>query len=232
MAKKNNKAVKATKPNADQNNGENVGKAVSKTEQFFTKYDSLITWIMVGVIVLIFGIYAFNKWVMKPQREEAAAQTFVAERYFREDNFDAALNGDGNNLGFLDIIKHYGAKGGSDVYFYTGICEMQKGNYQDAIKYLKKYKSDDAVTAARAISNIGDCYANLGDNAKSLTYYKEAIAKADNDFTAKYMLKAGIMCEELGDNASALKYYNDIKVKYPQTYEAYEIDKYIARISK
>lgn len=46
------------------------------------------------------------------------------------------------------------------------------------------------------------------------------------------MLKAGIMCEELGDNATALKYYNDIKVKYPQTYEAYEIDKYIARISK
>jgi tetratricopeptide (TPR) repeat protein len=231
MAKKN-KPTKATKSTADQNNGENVGTAVSKTEQFFTKYDTLITWIMVGIIVVVFGVYAINKWVMKPQREEAAAQSFVAERYFRQDNFDAALNGDGNNLGFLDIIKHYGDKGGSDVYFYTGICEMQKGNYQDAIKYLKKYKSDDPVTAARALCNLGDCYANLGDNSKSLNYYKQAIAKADNDFTANYMLKAGIMCEELGDNATALKYYNDIKVKYPQTYEAYEIDKYIARISK
>lgn len=140
MAKKN-KPTKATKSTADQNNGENVGTAVSKTEQFFTKYDTLITWIMVGIIVVVFGVYAINKWVMKPQREEAAAQSFVAERYFRQDNFDAALNGDGNNLGFLDIIKHYGDKGGSDVYFYTGICEMQKGNYQDAIKYLRNTRA-------------------------------------------------------------------------------------------
>lgn len=233
MANKSTKAnKKAEAAAAEPKNGEKVAKAVSKSEQFFQKYDSLLTWILVGIIVVIFGIYAINKWVMKPQRIEAASQSFVAERYFRQDDFDKALNGDGNSLGFLDIIKKYGAKGGRDVYFYAGICEYRQGNYEEAVKYLKKYKCDEPVAAARALSNIGDCYVNMDDNATALTYYKKAVAKGDNQFAAKYMLKAGIVCEELGKNDEALKFYNDIKVKYPQTYEAYEIDKYISRISK
>ncbi|MCI2081640.1 MAG: tetratricopeptide repeat protein [Bacteroidales bacterium] len=232
MANKSKKAKKKTTKANEANNEENVGTAVSKTELFFQKYDKLLTWILVGIIVVIFGIYAVNKWVRKPKREEATSQTFVAERYFRQDEFGKALNGDGNNLGFLDIIKHYGAMGGEDVYFYTGICEYNQGNYEEAIMYLKKYKSKEPVTAARALCNIGDSYVNLNDNENALKYYKKAIEKADNPFTAKYMLKAGIICEELGENDEALKYYNDIKIKYPQTYEAYEIDKYISRITK
>jgi len=38
------------------------------------------------------------------------------------------------------------------------------------------------------------------------------------------------MYEELGDKENAIKAYEEIKVKYPQTVEGYEIDKYISRI--
>jgi len=38
------------------------------------------------------------------------------------------------------------------------------------------------------------------------------------------------MYEELGDKESAIKAYEEIKVKYPQSVEGYEIDKYISRI--
>ena len=49
-------------------------------------------------------------------------------------------------------------------------------------------------------------------------------------YRAGYLLKAGTLCEEMGDDAQALKFYQEIKTRYPQTIEAYEIDKYISRI--
>ena len=60
---------------------------------------------------------------------------FPAEANFRNGEYDLALNGDGNVLGFSQIIDEYGAKGGKDVYLYAGLCELQLGNYQEAINF-------------------------------------------------------------------------------------------------
>ena len=49
-------------------------------------------------------------------------------------------------------------------------------------------------------------------------------------FAAGYLLKAGQVAEKLGENEKALGYYETIKDSYPQSMEAYDIDKYIARI--
>ena len=49
-------------------------------------------------------------------------------------------------------------------------------------------------------------------------------------FAAGYLLKAGIVAEKLGDNKKALGFYETIEDKYPQSMEAYEIGKYIARV--
>ena len=75
--------------------------------------------------------------------QEAMAQTFLAEQYFRADSFALALNGDGNAYGFKKIIDEYGTLAGEAVYFYAGICELQLGQYKNAIDYLKKYDGDD-----------------------------------------------------------------------------------------
>ena len=40
------------------------------------------------------------------------------------------------------------------------------------------------------------------------------------------------MYEELGEKDNAIKTYQEIKDKYPQTVEGYEIDKYISRIQQ
>jgi TolA-binding protein len=44
------------------------------------------------------------------------------------------------------------------------------------------------------------------------------------------LLKAGIVAEELGNNDKALEFYKEIQVKYPQTFEGYEVNKYISRL--
>ena len=49
-------------------------------------------------------------------------------------------------------------------------------------------------------------------------------------FAAGSLLKAGAVAEKLGQNDKALSYYEQIKDQYPQSMEAYDIDKYIGRI--
>ena len=209
---------------------ETVGEAVSRTEVFFKKNGKLIGYIGAGLVVVAAIIVLVIQFYSKPLKDEAVSQTFVAEQYFRAEDYDKALNGDGNSLGFIQIINEYGAKAGKAVYLYAGICELQLGNAAEAVGYLSKYSSKDPVLAARALACTADAYSMLEDYENALKYYLQAAGTADNIFTASYLLKAGIICEELGRNDEALAHYRVIKDKYPQTYEGFEIDKYITRI--
>lgn len=207
-----------------------VAQALSKSEEFFAKNRKLITIILLAIVVVVCLIFAYMKWIREPRRQEALGQLFPAEQYFRIDSFDLALNGDGNALGFKEIINQYKALPGKVVYFYAGVCELQLGNYQEAINYLAKFHANDDIIQARAFCNLGDAYVGLNNNQKALTYYLKAANYKDNAYAAYYYKKAGLMYEELGDKANALSTYQTIKNKYPQTLEAYEIDKYISRL--
>ena len=218
------------KNNQQEAQQEQVATTVSGVEEFFKKNQKVIEWVLIAVIVVVLGILAYNRWVLTPARQEAQAQMFPAEKQFREGNFEAALNGDGNILGFNQVIDQYGAKGGKSVYFYAGICNLQLGNYQEALDLLKKYNTKDKVMTGRKYCAMGDACSNLRDYAAALGWYKKAIAAEDNILAAGYLLKAGIVSEEMGDPDGALKFYKEIETKYPQTLEGYDIQKYISRI--
>jgi len=155
---------------------------------------------------------------------------YAAEQSFRAGEYELALAGDGNVLGFADVIKEYGAKAGKAVYFYAGVCELQAGNWEEAIKYLKKYNGKDAILAARAKACIGDAYVGLENYSEAVSCFEKAAACADNMFAAGYLQKAGVAYEALGQNDKALACYKKIKEYYPQSIEAYEIDKYISKL--
>jgi tetratricopeptide (TPR) repeat protein len=207
-----------------------IAEAVSKTDLFFKKYSKALIYTGVGLVVVAAIIFSVLQFYIKPMKKEAADQSFVAEQLFRAGNYETALNGDGNSLGFAQLIDEYGITGGKALYFYAGICELQLGNAQNAIDYLNKYKGNDKIISARAQACIGDAYITLENYDKALVHYNKAVSISDNAFAAAYLLKAGLLCEEMGNNAEALKKYEIIKEKYPQTYEGYEIDKYISRI--
>ena len=197
----------------EQERQERVNETVSKTDQFFRENKKTIYTILIALLVIGLAIVAYYKFYYQPKSREAAAQMFPAEANFRSGEFELALNGDGNVLGFSQIIDDFGGKAGKDVYFYAGVCELQLGNYQSAINYLKKYKGEESILKARALGCIGDAYTGLEDYKEALNYFDKAIAAGDNMFAATYMLKAGVVCEQLGDNAKALSYYKTIKDK-------------------
>jgi len=208
----------------------NVGQALNKTERFLQENGKTLTYVIAALVAVIALGFGYQYLYRVPLKKEALDQMFTAEQHFRADAFDLALNGDGNALGFLQIIDEYGSSAPRSVYFYSGICQLQLGNYKEAIVTLKKYKSDDPILYARSLCNIGDAYASLSQNSEALSYYKRAAAQSDNTFAAQYLMKAAFIEEENGNKDSAIKLYEEIKFKYPQSMEGYEADKYISRL--
>ena len=211
---------------------ENLEQTVSATEQFYNDNKKVIWGVVAAVLVIGLGILAYSKFIYQPKCVEAMQQAYPAETSFQEGEYELALNGDGNVLGFADIISEYGSKAGKAVYLYAGICELQLGNNEEALSYLKKYKGKEPILAARAKACEGDAYVALGDYAAAVRSYKAAVAVADNVFAAAYLVKQGTAHEALGQNAEALACYRAVEHDYPQSIEAYDIAKYIARVSE
>ena len=207
-----------------------VVEAVSRTELFFNSNKTAIIAIIAVLIIAGAGFFLWHKFGYMPQKAEAQEQMFPAEANFRAEEYELALNGDGNVLGFAQIIEEYDNKAGKAVYFYAGVCEYQLGNYTEAISYLSSYKGKDKILLARATACIGDSYVALNDYAKAVGYFEKAASIVENIYAAGYLLKAGVTYEELGQKDKALAAYKTIKDKYPQSMEGYDIDKYISRI--
>ena len=220
----------ANKPTEQELRQQNVAEAVSKTELFFQKNGKLIYGCVAAVLVIALAILAYNRFYLQPQKQKAQAEMFNAEQKFAQGDFQLALSGDDNNLGFADIIAKYGVKGGKAVYMYAGACALNLGQFEDAINYFKKYDGDDKILLARSQAGMGDAYVGLEDYKTALTWYEKAAATTDNMYAAGYLLKAGQVAEELGDKAKAIDCYKKVKDQYPQAPEAMDIDKYITRI--
>lgn len=208
-----------------------VESALTKSEQFLETNQKLIG-IVIGAIVLVSVAYlSLNKFYLEPRSKSAQEQMYVAQNYFEKDSFNLALNGDGSNPGFLDIIDDYGSTdAGNLAKYYAGITYLHLGKYDDAINYLKKFSTSDLLLGPVAVGAQGDAQLELGKADKALDLYTEAYKMNDNDLTTPvYMLKAGELLENSNKAADALKLYETIKLKYAETNEGRSIDKYIAR---
>ena len=83
---------------------EKVAETVSKTDRFFRENKKAIYGCLIALLVIGLAIMAYYKLYYQPKSEEAARQMYPAEASFRDGEFDLALNGDGNTLGFAQII--------------------------------------------------------------------------------------------------------------------------------
>ena len=221
----------AKKKSTQHDNVQDIESALTRTEQFIEDNQKLITYIVGGIVVVAAAFLGLNKFILQPREDEAQSQMFMAENYFEKDSFNLAINGDGNYLGFLDIIDDYGmTKSAKLANYYTGVSYLRLGEYQEAINYLGKFKTDDILLASVKEGSMGDAYSELGDDKKALQHYINATSASDNNFTTPiYLMKAAAIYENQGEPAKALEFYNRIKNEYPDTNEGQNVEKYIAR---
>lgn len=217
---------------SDQDQFESVENALSKTEHYIEENQKSLTIIVIAIIVIVGGYLGYKRFVMTPKENEAQSQMWMAEQYFTRDSFNLALKGDGNYLGFIDIIDEYSiTKSANLAYYYAGISYLHLGQYEDAIEYLKQFESEDKMVSPIAFGAIGDAYMELGNTDDALIFYKKAVNESENNFTTPiYLMKAGFVHEQNGDLDKAFDIYKRIEKDFPNTAEGKQISKYIARI--
>lgn len=212
---------------------EAVEEALSKSEQIIEKHQKSILTVIGIVVVIVVAYFGFDKYYLAPLEEEAQIEIAKAESYFAQDSLQLALNGDGINLGFLDVIDDYGmTKSANLAHYYAGICYLKLGQFEDAISYLKGFSAADQVVAPMAVGAIGDAYMELGETDKAINYYLDAANQRVNEFTSPFFLqKAAWGYESNGDYKKALDMHQRIKEEFAASNEGREADKYIALLN-
>lgn len=223
----------AKKKTTQHDNLQDIENVLTKSEQFIEDNQKIITYIVGAIVIVVAGYLSLNKFIIQPRENEAQSQMFMAENYFEKDSFNLALNGDGNYLGFLDIIDDYSmTKTGKLARYYAGISYLRLGEYNEAIDYLGRFKTKNIVLGPVKEGSMGDAYLQLGEKDKALNHYLKAVKMSENEFTAPiYLMKAGNLLEQDGQHDKALQNYKTIKEKYPDTTEGRNVEKYIARVT-
>jgi len=224
--------MSSKKKETHQDQFESVENALSKTERYIEENQKSLTIIVIAIIIIVGGYLGYKRFVMAPKENEAKSQMWMAERYFARDSFNLALNGDGNYLGFLDIIDEYGiTKSANLASYYSGISYLHLGQYENAIEYLKQFESDDKIVAPIAYGAIGDAHMELGNADDALLFYNKAVNASENEFTTPiYLMKVAFAQKQNADYNDALETYKTIKKEYPNTAEGRQADKYIAEV--
>lgn len=207
-----------------------VNEALTGAGKWIEDNANMISWCVVGIAVVVMAVIAVNQYVIKPKALEASNENAKAAAYFMKGDYDKALNGDDAEcIGFETIADEYGRyQEGKLAALYAGICYYEKGEYEDAAKFLKKFSADDLNIDPAASQLLGDAYVELQEYGKAVKAF-EAAAQSGNEVIAPMSLKkAGIVYLHEGEKVKAHKAFQTIKENYPSSAEAQDIDKYIA----
>lgn len=208
--------------------------ALSKSEQFIEKHQKKLSYAVIGILLIITAIFAYNKYILKPNELNAQNNIFVAQHYFNLDSFELALNGDGNYDGFLDVIDEYsGTKAGNLAKYYAGLCYRKLGNYEEAINYFEDFSPGDFHLSSLKYSVIGDCLLELKRLEEAAENYLKASTISPNNYsTPIYLFRAGLVFQKLENYDRAIEVYERIEKEFPQSLEAHDIQIYISRANK
>jgi tetratricopeptide (TPR) repeat protein len=202
-------------------------------ESYIAKNQKILTYVVGGLAAIALLYFGYTYLYLAPKEKQAIASMYKAEALFAQDSFAVALENSNPEVeGFLDIIDNYsGTKAANTAKYYAGICYLNLGNIEEAIKYLNKYSAPDDVTEVMKTGALGDAYADQGDKEKALSLYTKAARMMDNELTTPYYLnKAALLSFVMDNKTEAITLFEEIYEKYPNSSESKEAEKYIARL--
>lgn len=231
MAKRKSAAPKVKAAQTEHDPEASIENALGKTEQWFETNWKALTLAVAAVLIVAAGVYAYEGLYNVPRGKKAADAVFVAEQLFIAGDYATALNGDGTNLGLIDVVASYGGtRQGRLAANYAGICYLKQGELDSALEYLGKYRAVRGVPGeivnAQNEGLKGDVYVQKGDYAAAASHFDKAVRAADNILTTPaYLKKLGLALEAAGDYAGAVAAYKRVSDEYPSSLEARDIEK-------
>lgn len=207
---------------------------LSPVINFWNKYSKQLSIGAVVIIVLVAGWFSYQQFYQLPKEKKAIEAIFRAEEYYRKDSIALALNGDGQNLGFIKVIEKFsGTQTANLASFYAGSCFLKLGDNAKAITYLEKFSTSSKITQARAYKLLGDAYADTGNNDKALDSYKKAASYFEQDEvnSPEYLFLAAYFADQvLKNKEEAVSLYEEVRKKYPRSQQSFDAEKNLARL--
>ena len=129
-----------------------LDESASRTEEWAVKNQKYIIGVVAGIAVVVLGYLGYSKFVAEPKASEAMNEMYTAQSYFdqaltstsKDSLFALALKGGQGKYGMIDIADKYSATpAGNLANYYAGISYLHLGEFEDAIKYLKKFKTSN-----------------------------------------------------------------------------------------
>lgn len=222
---------KASNQNDILENPEVLAGKLEGAESWIESHPKLMAGIAIGLALIVGGYFGFT-YYKSTLEEEAQKEMFQAIYYFEADSLNLALNGDGNNLGFVDIIDEYGITNAANLaHFYAGLSFLKQGKFEAARLYLSDFSSNDLLIQARAYSLIGDAYMEEQNYKEAARYYEKAASyKPNKYFTPAYLMKAALAFEKSEQIEKAIKAYDEVITKYWESAEYQNARKLKARL--
>ena len=212
-----------------------LDQSIAASVSFFEKHQKPILYCGGTILAIVIAALLIHQFVITPRNQHAREAIYHAEQQFQNGNYEAALNGNEEGMGFLEVADKYGwTKVANLAHLYAGLCYERLGQYEEAVAQLEDFSGKgDAMISPAAIGALGNCYAPLGDMAKAAETLLSAAKKADNSsLSPTFLMHAGQLFESLEQNDKALECYQTIKKKYQQSLEYTNVDKYIEALSK
>lgn len=203
----------------------NISKAEQAIENNFQK-------ILIGVAVLIAAaaIFIFVNNSGKGNEQKAQVAAADAQQYFNNQNWQAAIDGDGSAMGFSSIADQYGnTKIGNLAHYYLGVSYMKTGEYQNALDQLKEYKkTDDPNINGLALMNMGDASMELGNQEAAVDYYRKAANSGSEAFGADFLLRYGMIQLKANDRSGAKATFEKLTKQYAGSTQSNTAEQYLA----
>lgn len=204
---------------------------VQGAETWMERNPKTIIGILTTVLLIVGGYFGYQ-YYKDSQEGEAQREMFQAVYYFEADSLDLALNGDGNNLGFIDIIDEYGITNAATLAnYYAGAAYLKQGKFEVARLYLEDFKANDLLVQARAYSLIGDSYMEENNFEEAARFYEKAADyKPNKYFSPTYLMKAALAFEKNNQNDKAIDAYDKIIDEYFDSPEFQDARKFKAKL--
>ena len=212
-------------------NPEALKEKLAGAESWLEQNPKIVVGVAAAILIIVGGYFAFN-YYKNSQNDLAQKEMFQAVYYFEADSLDKALNGDGNNLGFLEIIDEYSVTDAANLAnFYAGVSYLKQGKFELARLYLEDFNATDLLIQARAYGLVGDSYMEEKKYDDAAKYYnKAANYKPNKYFSPSYLMKEALAYEKLNQNDKARETYDKIINLYWESSEYQNARKFKARL--
>ncbi len=205
---------------------------IKNIESWYEKNKKMIINGLIAVAAIVGGYIAYNNFYKAPKQKNANEAIYRAQIYFGMDSLNWALNGQGADLGFLKIIDKYGSTdAGNLAQYYAGVSYLKLGNPSKAIEHLKNFNGKGTLVETVAKGSLGDAYAEQNKMSEAASAYIDASSDDKNIlFSPLYLERAAIAYQNLKKNEDAIKAFKKIKTDFPQSPQARNVEKYLARL--